>query len=125
MRKGLLALRHCSDLHGSTLSISAVSASETETKSSCHTQVEQRKSSVLKFKPKWKPQFLMWPAHSLSSSRSSEDIVYEEMVCILCNVKMKAKCSTANCHQERKHPKSKLSTSGKRSRVAVHYESTF
>ena len=45
------------------------------------------------------------------------------MVCVLCNERMKAKSSTANRHQERKHPKSKAFSEGKRSRILAHYES--
>ena len=41
-----------------------------------------KKLSTLKFKPEWKQQFLMLPA---ASSRSSEDTVDDEIVCVLCN----------------------------------------
>ena len=47
---------------------------------------------MLKFKPEWKQRFLLWPL--CSSSRPGEDMD-DEMVCVLCNERMKAKCSTA------------------------------
>ena len=46
------------------------------------------------------------------SSRSSKDTVDDEMVCVLCNERMKVKCSTVNRHQERKYPKSKVFSEG-------------
>ena len=78
--------------------------------------VKRRKTSVLKFKPEWKQRFLLWP-----SSRPGEDID-DEMVCVLCNERMKAKCSTANRHQERKHPQSKTFSQSKRLRILAQYE---
>ena len=100
----------------------AVSTSETDTDCSggrSHV-AKRRKWSKLTYKPEWKERFLMWPA--CSSSHSGED-VDDEMVCVLCNERMKAKSSTANRHQERKHPKSKAFSEGKRSRILAHYES--
>ena len=83
--------------------------------------VKRRKTLALKYKPEWKQRFLMWPA--CSSSRSGED-ADDEMICVLCNERMKDKCSTANCHQERKHPQSKTYSEGKRSRILAHYEAS-
>ena len=79
-----------------------------------------KQSSTLKFKPEWKQQFLMWPA---ASSHSSEDTVDDKMVGVLCNERIKAKCSIGNQHQERKHPKSKVFSEGKRLRILGFYES--
>ena len=45
------------------------------------------------------------------------------MICILCNEKMKAKCSTAARHQDRKHANSKTFTQGKRLRIIKLFES--
>ena len=97
--------------------------SETDDTDSSYPSAKRRsckKSMTLKFKPEWKQRFLMWPA---VSSCSSEDTVDNEMVCVLCNERMKAKCSTANHHQERKHPKSKVFSEGKRSWILALYES--
>ena len=62
----------------------------------------------------------MWPAASL---HSSEDTVDDKMVGVLCNERIKAKCSIGNQHQERKHPKSKVFSEGKRLRILGFYES--
>ena len=94
----------------------AVSTSETNTDCSgggSHV-AKRRKWSKLTYKPEWKQRFLMWPACSFSHSDSGED-VDDEMVCVLYNERMKAKCSTPNRHQERKHPKSKAFSEGKQS----------
>ena len=83
--------------------------------------VKRRKTLALKYKPEWKQLFLMWPVYS--SSRSGED-ADDEMICVLCNERMKAKCSTANRYQEHKHPQSKMYSEGKRSRILAHYEAS-
>jgi hypothetical protein len=64
----------------------------------------------------------MWPAEDLSRVESGED---EEMICVICSERMKAKCSTANRHQERKHPRSKTFTEDKRVRILKQFESSF
>ena len=83
--------------------------------------VKRRKTLALKYKLEWKQRFLMWPVCSYSRSGEVAD---DEMICVLCNERMKAKCSTANRHQERKHPQSKTYSEGKRSRILAHYKAS-
>ena len=83
--------------------------------------VKRRKTLALKYKPELKQQFLMWSVCSFSRSGEDAD---DEMICVLCNERMKAKCSTANRHQERKHPQSKTYSEGKCSRILAHYEAS-
>lgn len=102
-------------------STSTLNSTADDSDSSCSTRVKRRcrKSSTLKFKPEWKQRFLMWPAASSCSSEHNDD----EMICVLCNERMKAKSSTANRHVERKHAQSKLFSEGKRSRILALYKS--
>ena len=63
----------------------------------------------------------MWPVdHQDSSHEASKD---NEMICMLCNEKMKAKCSTAARHQDRKYANSKTFTQGKRMCIIKVFES--
>ena len=67
----------------------------------------------------------MWPAtadHPTARAGAQDD---DEMVCMLCNEKMNAKCSTAARHQDRKHANSKTFTQGKRLRVIKLFESNW
>ena len=54
---------------------------------------KKRKPSNLTFKEEWKVRYLMVPVQNS-----------DEMVCIQCQEKMKAKSSTASRHVGRKHP---------------------
>ena len=60
----------------------------------------------------------MWPVdHPLDSTGDNE------MICMLCSKVMKAKCSTAARHQDRKHANSKTFTRGKQLRIIKLFES--
>ena len=115
-----LVLRRAQELN--LIIASASSETDTDCLRRGRNVKRRKKSSTLKYKPEWKQQFLTWPVSS--SAHSGED-VDDEMVCVLCNERMKAKCSTAIRHQERKHPKTKAFSESKRSRILAHYESSF
>ena len=83
----------------------------------CSKMATKRKSKLV-FKPEWKLRFLVCPA---GKSREGED---DEMICVLCQERMKAKCSTATRHLERKHPSSKTFTDNKKARLVRHFENT-
>ncbi len=40
----------------------------------------------------------MWPAEDVARVETGKD---EDIICVICSKRMKAKCSTANRHQER------------------------
>ena len=78
----------------------------------------KRRASRLAYNPEWKQRFFMWPVdHPLDSTQD------DEMICMLCCEVMKAKCSTAARHQDRKHANSKTFTRGKRLRIIKLFES--
>ena len=64
---------------------------------------KKRKQQKLCFK-EWKLRYLMLQASRLQSSDSVTMSCDEEMICIQCQERMKAKSSTATRHIERKHP---------------------
>ena len=45
------------------------------------------------------------------------------MICVLCKERMKAKCSTGNCHHEQKHPRWKYFTEDKSAHVLKQLKS--
>lgn len=72
---------------------------------------KKRKASKLSFKEEWKVRYLM-----ISIPNS------EEMVCIQCEEKMKAKTSTASRHISHKHPTTSSFSQEKRKRLLNLYE---
>ena len=55
------------------------------------------------FHEEWKMKYLMWP----SQQPGDAEATVTEMICILCQERMKAKSSTAVRHLERKHATAK------------------
>ena len=96
---------------------SSSSSTSATSDSDCPALAKRRRVSKLTFKPEWKQRFLVWPA---GEKRATED---DEMICVLCNERMKAKCSTANRHQVRKHPHSKTFSEDKKARFLKQFQS--
>ena len=98
--------RHCA-IRVRSFTVIEMSASSSSSLSSPSVSSEddrsfKKRSSKLRYKPEWKQRFMMAPVTVTVGSE-----VDDEMMCLLCNERMKAKCSTAIRHIERKHPKSK------------------
>ena len=75
---------------------------------------KRKKGSTLVYQPEWKMKFL-----SLTIQRSSCD---DEIICILCQKQMKAKCSTGLRHLTLKHPMAKSFTDPKKKQLLRQYE---
>ena len=70
------------------------------------------------FHEEWKMKYLMWP----SQHPGDEDVSVAEMICILCQERMKAKSSTAVRHLERKHVTAKSFPTDKKQRLVNQFE---
>ena len=70
------------------------------------------------FNEEWKIKYLMWP-HQRPGETEEE---VSEMICILCQERMKAKSSTAVRHLERKHATSKSLSIDKKQRLVKQFQ---
>lgn len=81
----------------------------------------RRSKPRLMFREDWKLTYLMWPSTSTASVDGDDD---DEMICIQCQERMKAKSSTATRHLDRKHPKTSSVKQEQRLRLLRHFESS-
>ena len=70
------------------------------------------------FHEEWKMKYLMWP----NQQPGDAEATVTEMICILCQERMKAKSSTAVRHLERKHATAKSLPMDKKQRLVKQFE---
>ena len=73
------------------------------------------------FNEEWKVKYLVWPNQHPGEAENE----VSEMICILCQERMKAKSSTAVRHLERKHASSKSLSMDKKQRLVKQFECVF